>query len=83
MNIVKLTFKTYAKGTLAEVIIPETDLAQAVQEYITKVKTGEKTTITILPMGEMKDNYIEKKYVDRPVKSKTPVNTGSMREPPF
>lgn len=85
MNIVKLTFKTYAKGVSAQVIIPETDLAAAVQEHITKVKTGEKTTITIEPVGNMNDSYIEKKYVERTPKTvaKIPANTGSMSGPPY
>lgn len=65
MNIVKLTFKTWNRGTEVEVIVPETDLAAAVQEHISKVKMSEKTVITITPMGTMKDSYIEKKYIAR------------------
>ena len=77
MNIVKLTFKTWNHGKQVEVIIPETDLAAAVQEHITKVSTNEKTTITIQPVGSMKDTYIEKKYVERTPKTKTkPVEEG-------
>jgi hypothetical protein len=83
MNIVKLTFKTWQYGKSIEVIIPETDLAAAVQEHIGQIKSGEKTTITIQPVGSMKDTYIEKKYVDRTPKSKAPVNSGSMSQPPF
>lgn len=77
MNIVKLTFKTWQYGKSVEVIIPETDLAAAVQEHITKIKTNDKTTITIQPVGTMKDSYIEKKYVARVPK------TDSKVEAPF
>lgn len=78
MKIFKVSIKDSSNYDRAvEKIVPETDVAQAVQSFMPKVSKTGRTVITLVAMGDMPDNYVDKNY--RSKKEKTDVES----VPPF
>ena len=70
MKIFKISIKDSSSyDKTIEKIVPETDIAEAVQSFMPKVSKTGRTVITLVAMGDMPDNYVDKKYVARPAKA--------------
>lgn len=64
MRIFKLKIKS-SEHNVVEKVVPATDIPNAIQTFMDKVATHSVTNITITPLGEMPDNYVEGKYHEK------------------
>jgi len=65
MNIIRVKFKSDSGNQHADMIVPSTDLASALEMIMNNIKTTCKTYITVEPVGTMVDYYIADKYKEK------------------
>lgn len=80
MKIYKLKIKAHGELAIEKVVV-ETDIPQAVQSILDKVSKFHITNITLTPLGDMPDNYVAEKFLNKKVIPTK--NSGSMNNPPF
>lgn len=62
MKILRLKIKVAGQDAVEKVVV-ETDIAAAVQGIMDKVSKHSVTNITITPLGEMSDTYVDAKFL--------------------